>query len=244
MITKKLLSVFLILSKVAHGILRELLSIIEVVIRNWPGRTGCIIRWIYYKFRFKHLGRNVIIQPGVRFFGHRYISLDDGCIIDFNCIIFAGPFRSEAEKRYMHNNEFKLSNGEVKIGKGVHLSVGCYILGQGGVQIGDHSCCAAGTRILSLTNHYASFSDPSRDDVYFTIKAGKDHECYIIGPIVLGRNVGIASHCILLPGAMLYENSFLEIGSVAYKVPIPPNSVAGGNPAVRIKDRYHPKRNE
>lgn len=244
MIAQKSSLVFNVLSKIRRGILRELESITEAIMRNWPGRAGCIVRWIYYKFRFKYLGRKVTIKPGVRFFGHRNISIDDGSTIDFDCIIFAGPFRSEAERRYIQNNEFKLSDGEVKIGKGVHLSVGCYILGQGGVQIGDYSCCAAGTRILSLTNHYASFSDPSRRDVYFTINAGKDHECYMLGPIVLGRNVGVASHCILLPGATLSEDSFLAINSVARRGVIPPNCVAAGNPAVRMKERYKAKKDE
>jgi len=233
------------LLKVPRGILRELESIIEAIIRNWPGRGGCIIRWLYYWCRFKHIGRGVKIKPGVRFFGHRYISLEDGCIIDFDCIIFAGPFSGGgAEKRYIPNDRFTLSEGEVRVGKGVHLSVGCYILGQGGVQIGDYSCCAARTRILSLTNHYASFADPSRRDVYFTINVGPEHECYMYGPVVLERNVGVASNCILLPGITLSEDSFLAIGSVLHKGVIPPNSIAKGNPAVRIRDRYRTKESQ
>ena len=226
------------LLKVVQMVLFELQSIVEYLICNWPGHTGLILRRLYYKCRLKHVGRKVIIKPGVRFSGHSYISLDDGCIIDFNCIIFAGPFVNDFEKRYIPNPKFKLSDGEVRIGKGVHLSVGCYIIGNGGVQIGDYCGCAAGTRILSLTNHYASYSEPSHRDVYWTTTGGKEHICYLYGPVVLGRNVGIAMNCILLPGAMICEDSFLALSSVASNGVIPSNSIAAGNPAKRIKERY------
>jgi acetyltransferase-like isoleucine patch superfamily enzyme len=39
----------------------------------------------------------------------------------------------------------------------------------------------------------------------------------------------------------LSDESFLAIGSVAYGF-IPPNSIAAGNPAVRIKDRFRTAR--
>jgi acetyltransferase-like isoleucine patch superfamily enzyme len=233
------INIYSFLKKVPRGILHELEGIIEAIIRNWPGRTGVMIRWLYYKCRLKHLGRGVVIRPGVRLFGHRYISLEDRCIIDYDCLISAGPFSGGgAEKRFIPNEGFTLSPGEIKIGKGVHLSVGCYVLGNGGVEIGDYSCCAGGTRILSVTNHYRSFEQPSRPDVYFTIHAGKDHECYMYGPVVLKRNVGIASNCILLPGTLICEDSFLALCSVAHKGKIGPNSIASGSPAARLRDRY------
>ena len=148
----------------------EFQEIVEAILRDWPGRLGVVIRRGYYRCRLKHVGKDVIIKTGVRFVGHRYISLEDGCIVDIGCLILAGPFSpSQYETRYKPNSEFGLADGEVKVGRKVHLSVGCYILGNGGVDIGDYCGLAAGTRVLSVTNHYLSFENPSRRDVYFTI---------------------------------------------------------------------------
>ena len=220
-------------------LVRNLFEIIDAVIRNWPGQVGKVLRRCYYRRRFKHLGRNVTIEPGVRFFGRPYISIDDDTHIDYDCFIVAGPIGDiPAEMRRLPNRRFCLSEGEVSIGKGVHIASGCQILGHGGVQIGDTSACAAGTRILSITNHYASFTDRFRRDVYFSSRAGSEHASYLIGPIVLGKNVGVASNCLLLPGVTLSDESFLHIGSVAHYGVIPANTVASGNPAVRRGNRF------
>ena len=130
-----------------------------------------------------------------------------------------------------------MSDGEVRVGKNVHLSVGCYILGNGGVDIGDYSGLAAGTRVLSVTNHYRSFKEPSRHNVYFTINVPPENACFIYGPIVLKENVGIASHCVLLPGLTVHKDSFVSLASVA-RGTIKANSIVAGNPAVFVKKRF------
>ncbi|GEM_PF-474815 len=230
--------VFCLCKRFFKAVLFEVQEIIEGILRSWPGRLGVFLRWCYYRCRLKYVGKGVVIKTGVRFVGHRYITLQDGCIVDFNCLIFAGPFSSSPyEKKYVPNSDFHLGEGEVRIGRKVHLSVGCYILGNGGVDIGDYSCLAAGTRVLSLTNHYRSFSEPHRRNVYFTINVPKENACFLYGPIVLQENAGVASHCILLPGLTMEKDSFLAIGSVA-RGRIESNSIAAGNPAVRIKERF------
>ncbi|MBN2455218.1 MAG: hypothetical protein JXB29_01570 [Sedimentisphaerales bacterium] len=177
--------------------------------------------------------------------GHRYISIGEHSSIAFDCVIFAGPpVERGAEYLRLDNPAFVFQAGEVVIGRYVFLSRGCYILGNGGVSIGDYCCCAEATSILSMTNHYASFSDPANKDIYFTHGCGPEHECYLLGPIVLDENVGVASRCILLPAVTISRDSFLAIGSVAQKGIIPPNSIAEGNPARRIKQRYREKTDE
>lgn len=215
---------------------RELLLWIEWLLRDWPGESGYRIRWLYYRCRFKHLGRKVLISPGVRFVGHRCISIGAGSHIDIECMISAGPAAlARHEVRRIANSSFEGCEGEVRIGEAVHIAPRCLIIGHGGVQIGDCSGCTSGTAILSLTNHYASFGDRSRRDLLFTTRA--EPRSYIVGPVVLGRNVGVALNCVVLPGTTLSDESFLAIGSVA-RGTIPPNSIAAGNPAVRVRDRF------
>lgn len=220
--------------KAGKAVCSELVEMLEWILRDWPGRIGIVLRRGYYRCRLKHVGKGVIIKTGVRFIGHRYITLQDHCIVDVRCMIFAGPLSSRSyEHLYKPNPAFQLTDGEVQIGRYVHVSVGCYILGHGGVEIGDYCGLAAGTRVLSVTNHYASFAEPSRRDVYFTLW----NACFFYGPIVLKENVGVATYCVLLPGLCVEKDSFLSIGSVA-RGHIESNSIVAGNPAVHVKERF------
>jgi acetyltransferase-like isoleucine patch superfamily enzyme len=218
-------------------------DLVEALVRHWPGSLGYGLRTRYYRKRLKHLGKGVVIDPGVRFLGLKHISIGDGTHIYFECIICAGPAApNQAEVRRLSNEHFAGADGEVHIGRGVHMAAGCYILGNGGVQIGDYCGLAGGTRILSMTYHYASFADRSRRDVYFGIEGGTSHACYLFGPVVLGDNVGVASNVVLLPGATVCNDSFVTIGSVVHPGVIPPNSIASGNPAALVKQRFTPPR--
>lgn len=224
------------MARLPAALLNEFCELIEAVIRRWPGFTGEAVRRLWYRLRLKRLGRGVLISPGVRFYGHRHISIGDETHVDLDCIIIAGPAALEQhEVRRLDNPAFTLAEGEVSIGRSVHIAPRCLIVGHGGVQIGDYCGCTAGTRIFSISSHYAGFADRSRRDVLFTTRAGP--RSYIVGPVVLGRNVGVALNTVVLPGATLSDESFLAIGSVARGL-IPPNSVAAGNPAVRVKDRF------
>jgi acetyltransferase-like isoleucine patch superfamily enzyme len=221
------------------NIIREFSALLEEIVRNWPGPSGDRLRWWYYRRRLKFLGNNVSISQGVRFIGHKYITIGDNTDIGFDSVIIGGPWiPGGAEYHQVENSAYKGAEGEIFIGKGVHIGSGVYILGHGGVQVGDCSGVAGGTRIHSVTNHYSSYLDRYRRDMYFSSRAGRDHACYILGPVVLGYNAGIASNCVILPGAHLCDESFLTIGSVARKGIIEPNMIAGGNPAVPIKERF------
>jgi len=217
----------------------NLAAIIEAMVRHWPGPLGYGLRTRYYRKRLKHLGKGVLIDPGVRFFGLKHISIGDGTHIYFECVICAGPAApNQAEVRRLPNEHFAGADGEVHIGRGVHMAAGCYILGNGGVQIGDYCGLAGGTRILSMTYHYASFADRSRRDVYFGIEGGTSHACYLFSPVVLGCNVGVASNAVILPGTTLGDDCFVTIGSVVHYGEVQPNLVVSGNPARGIKHRF------
>jgi acetyltransferase-like isoleucine patch superfamily enzyme len=233
------LSLFRTLATIHRVLGGEVAAISEAVVRHWPGLVGYAIRRLYYRHRFKHLGRRVRIAPGVRFLGHRHISIDDDTFIDYGVQIIAGPPSSQAEVCRLPNPQFDLAEGEVRIGKATHVAVGVCILGQGGVSVGDYCGIAGGSRILSCTHHYSSSKKRFRRDIYFSSMAGADHVCYIVSPVVIGNNAGVASNCILLPGTRMGDESFLGVASV---VPtqgvVGSNRVACGNPAVEARYRF------
>ena len=210
------------------------------MVRDWPGIVGYKLRSLYYRARFKHVGKGVIFGRGLRISGHQFISVDDNSYIDDECMIIAGPFGAppQAEIRRVPNRGFNFAPGEVVIGKHVHLACRGYILGCGGVYIGDCGGFAGGCRLLSLTNHYASFKDPSKRDMYALHRAGWEHSSFLVGPIVLERNVALGSNAVILPGALIRQDSFVAINSLVWPGVVPQNSVVAGNPAVKVKPRF------
>ncbi len=57
---------------------------------------------------------------------------------------------------------------------------------------------------------------------------------YVNKPIVIGRNVWLGTHVIVLKGVTIGDNTIIGAGSIVTS-DIPPNSIAVGNPARVIK---------
>jgi maltose O-acetyltransferase len=57
----------------------------------------------------------------------------------------------------------------------------------------------------------------------------------IAKPVVIGKNVFVGSRCVIIGGVTIGDNSIIASGSVVAK-DIPPNCLAGGNPAKFIKN--------
>jgi acetyltransferase-like isoleucine patch superfamily enzyme len=228
------------LSIVIKSAVREIAEFIEFILKDFPGQSGFFLRWVYYRCRLKHLGRGVLIGPGCRIKGCRYISIDDESVLALGCTLIAGPIdknSSKAEYKDKDNRHFEYESGHIVIGKQVYLSKNCYLIGNGGIQIGDFCTLTPNVALLSLTNHYASFTNPS-DRAIGGAHENPERQCYTRGPIVLGKNCFIAMNSILLPGASILEDSCVLMNSVVSGMCVGPNDVVAGNRAVFIKKRY------
>jgi maltose O-acetyltransferase len=84
------------------------------------------------------------------------------------------------------------------------------------IYIGEGSNFAFDNLVITSTHDYDDFSK------------------VIAKPVVNGKNVFITSRCIILSGVTIGYNSVIAAGSVVTK-DIPPNCLAGGNPAKVIK---------
>jgi|694.fasta_scaffold02888_26 acetyltransferase-like isoleucine patch superfamily enzyme len=114
--------------------------------------------------------------------------------------------------------------GDIHIGS--NCSVQCFsaVYGLGGLRIGDWTRIAAHTLIIP-GNH--QFTDPSIE----IKKQGLSKK-----GIKVGRDVWIASNCLILDGVNIGDGAVIGGGSVVTKN-IPPSAVAVGNPARVIKYR-------
>ena len=132
------------------------------------------------------------------------------------------PFFKFTIKRYMSNSDnitftpgFTFFYGKNIFARNVQFT-DTFLLDYAPIYIGD------GTR-FSFQNMVISGSHDllNRDIV-------------VAKPVFIGKNVWITSRCVILPGVTIGDNSVISAGSVVVN-DIPPNCIAGGNPARVIK---------
>lgn len=107
---------------------------------------------------------------------------------------------------------------------------------QGTVEIGDH--CTI-TEVVFSTNGKVRIGDHTMIS-YQVVIADGEHPIPGVGgglggEIVLGRNVWVGARALLLPGAMIGDDSVLAAGSVL-DTSIPAGVLAAGNPARVVRE--------
>jgi acetyltransferase-like isoleucine patch superfamily enzyme len=113
------------------------------------------------------------------------------------------------------------------------------ISGRWGVSIGDGCGVASKVSIHSSSHHFRSHADRRNEAIFMTPLVDADRQALIVGPVVLGDNVGVALNATILPGVTVAKNSFVNISPV---VPVgsrySENSIIGGDPARRLGPRF------
>jgi len=119
-------------------------------------------------------------------------------------------------KHYQLEQPFFCDYGyNIHIGAFFFSNYNCTILDVATVTIGDHVLLGPNVGIYTV-NH--PLNSERR-------KSGLEHAL----PIVIGNNVWIGGHSVILPGVTIGDNSVIGAGSVVTK-DIPTNVVAVGNP--------------
>ena len=210
-----------------------------MVVSSLPGPIGYDLRYRYWRTRLKHLGKGVLLEPGVFFQEPMRISIDDHSWIDRGVIILAGIDASSREKIELTNDEFRGEPGAVHIGRYVHIAPYCIISGiSGGVFISDYCSLAANSKVYALSHHYRSRKDPTKSSIHFSPLVPDEEQCLVQGPVQIGRNTGVALNSVILPGVSLPEDCFVSINSVVSRHAYRKNTIIGGNPARSGEARY------
>lgn len=210
----------------------------QMLIGQIPGPIGYFMRYQFWRRRLKFLGKKVMIDVGVYFQNPEFIAIDDNCWIDRGVIILAGPDKSSRARRLRKNSDFPLEKGEVFIGKNVHVGPYSVVSGIGGVYISDNCGFAAGLKMFSFSHHYRSEEHPADRNYLFALGVAPEQQFMIEGPIFIDENVGMGVNVVVLPGVSIAKDSFVAINSVVVGASREENSLIGGNPAKRIKERY------
>ena len=165
------------------------------------------------KFKFRSIGKNVLIKKNVSLYFIENISIGNNVRIDDNVIIVA----SSKEK-------------PVKIGNHVHIASNCYLAGSGGVEMMDFSGLSPGVLIFSGSDDYSGkkLTNPTVGKPYTGGKSGE---------VILSKHVIIGASSVILPNVIIEEGSSVGALSLVRKN-ISSWGVYFGIPVNKIKSRY------
>lgn len=211
---------------------RIVTDVIKLFVINMPGGFGFRLRYFFYKYRFKSIGRNVRIDVGVHIEGADLISVGSNVYIDKYCVIATGKNLVGKVSREKNPNYLGYP-GEIIIGDDVHIAQFCILMGYGGISIGNKCVTSAGCKVYSLTN---TANDPSHPDEVISIQP-YNHAPFLLAPVVLNENVWLGLNVIVMPSVSIGKNSFCVSNSLVLKS-FSENSCVAGQPAVMIRNRF------
>ena len=184
-------------------------------------------------------GKNVLIEPNVRFKNPSKISLGNNIELRQGCQLYAQDNTMDENKMnpklriiledYVHikeNVNLSTYGGYIHIGKRSNIGHNCVLYGQGGIEIGEDVLVGPNCSIIS-GNHLF-------DEIGKTINKSGTHD---LG-IKIGNDVWIGANCVILDGLSIGDGAVIGGGSVVTK-DVEPYSVCFGNPA-----RFFRKRGE
>ena len=191
-------------------------NLFESFIRNISGPFGYVIRRFYYKFIFKKMGNDVLIDIGVIFNGPQ--NIECGNKVWFDCYTIINiPF------------------SKVKIGNHVHLAAFSYIGGRDCVTISDNCGVSVGSKIF--TGSINILTDKNLPIMNPMIEESANENGFIYGPVILEKDACVLSNCVISPnvtlkkGSLLLPNSFLSTSTEEY-------GIYSGSPAKLISKRF------
>src|SRR3989344_4323289 len=131
-----------------------------------------------------------------------------------------------------------------KMGKNVRIREGCQIMEAKKIELGDnvvinrntdlygHGRLIIGNNTLigpycAIITHNHNFSDPEK---LINRQGHTDKK------VVIGNDVWIGTHAVILPGVIIGDGAVVGAGSVVTKN-VPENTIFAGNPAKEIKKR-------
>ena len=134
------------------------------------------------------------------------------------------------------------AEGEVRIGKNVHIGAFSIISGiEGGVSVGNDCTFSPAVKVYAFSHHFRFEDDPANRACSFGSMVSPERQSLVCGPVSLEDNIGVAMNAVLLPGVWMGRDSFVGIGSVVKSGVYEENSLLIGSPAACVAKRFRDK---
>ncbi|MGH9479978.1 MAG: DapH/DapD/GlmU-related protein [Terriglobales bacterium] len=110
---------------------------------------------------------------------------------------------------------YTIGGEHIRLGRNVFINQNCTMDDLGGIDIADDVLIGPNVSIITSSH---------------TLEPSRRHTCVIAKPIVIERNVWIATGAIIIGGVRVGENSVVAAGAVVTR-DVPPDTLVAGNPA-------------
>lgn len=160
---------------------------------------------------FKFIGDNVLISRKSSIYGIQNISIGDNSRIDDFCVLSSSD------------------NGEIKIGKNVHIAIYSSLIGQEIIELEDFVNISSRVSIYSSSDDFSGnwMTNPTVPVNYTNV---------LSKPVFLGKHVIIGSGSVILPNVILEEGCAVGALSLVTKS-FKAYSVIIGSPGRFLKNR-------
>lgn len=187
-------------------------------------------RMEYYKSVLKSMGENVFIDKNVEIVNPQWVSIGDNVNIHQGTMIIARGEggvtignKTRLKEKVLLDTE-NADTGYIKIENNCYIGTGTTLFGHNGLEIGAFSLIAQN---VTCTPYSHIFDDPST-----TIYGQGGHS----KKVTIGPDAYVGMGVDIMYSGDIGKGSVVGSGAVVVK-PIPPYSVAVGNPAKVIKER-------
>jgi len=206
-------------------------ELVTSLLGDLPGVAGLGLRRLFYPCLLARAGRNVVFGKGITLRHPSLVRLGSDVVIDDGCVLDAKG--SPEQGMTIGSGVFlgrgtilSCKGGSIELGDGVNLGVGCVILSESRVRIGDDCLFAAHCYLVAGGNH-----DFSRTDIPVIRQPSVSR-----GGITIEPGVWLGARVTVLDGVTIGHDAIVGAGAVVTR-DVPPFSVAAGVPARVIRKR-------
>lgn len=206
----------LFLKKIISLIISFLHLFYNLKTANYLNKIDTSLRSMWLRCEFKHIGNSVYFMKGVHILGAKCIILGSNVSFGKGCILTA-----------WENYLGKKLSPHITIGSNCNFGDYNHITATNNITIGDGV----------LTGRWVTITDNSHGQTdYQSLQCPPiTRNIYSKGPVKIGNNVWIGDKATILPGVTIGDGAIIGANSLVTK-DIPPYCVAGGNPAIILKE--------
>lgn len=206
-------------------------ELVTTLFGGLPGVAGLGFRRLLYPSLLGAAGRNVVFGPGVTLRHPGRIRIGDNVVVDAQAVLdakgTATPGISVGSGAVIgRGTVLSCKGGRISLGENVNLGLGCTILSETEVLVGDNCIFAAHCYVVAGGNH-----DFSRIDIPIIQQPSISR-----GGVRIEEDVWLGARVSVLDGVTIGRGSVVGAGAVVTR-DLPPFSVAVGVPAHVVKTR-------